>query len=225
MHFSLNFSAPDPSLLILFSASLSLDSHFPSVPASFPCLARAIPFISNCLFAGGWARWVLPYTRFSPASSSPPLFFSVPPSSVSTPGCPPPFFSLPQKRYPALEHQPATFQRSFKGSWVSSLALPLPPPRAAVGASSHVLELSKLMWLIMMQIVLDGYADETGEYRLNKKFLQSLRLLHNLTSGLVSVVVGATRLQNIVLKHLGITEEQPPKRHCCTSSRPEENNN
>lgn len=58
----------------------------------------------------------------------------------------------------------------------------------------------KLMWLIMMQIVLDGCVDETGEYRLNGKCLQSLHLLHNLTSGPVSVVVGATKHQNIVLK-------------------------
>lgn len=32
---------------------------------------------------------------------------------------------------------------------------------------------SKLMWLIMMQIVLDGCADETGEYRLNKNFFKA----------------------------------------------------
>jgi hypothetical protein len=29
------------------------------------------------------------------------------------------------------------------------------------------------MWLIMMQIVLDGSADETGEYRLNKNFFKA----------------------------------------------------
>lgn len=63
------------------------------------------------------------------------------------------------------------------------------------------------MWLITMQIVLDGCADETGEYRLNKNVFKASRLLHNLTSGLISVVVGATKHPNIVLKHL-ITGKQ-----------------
>lgn len=61
------------------------------------------------------------------------------------------------------------------------------------------------MWLITMQIVPDGCADETGEYRLNKNFFKASCLLHNLTSGLISVVVGATKHHNIVLKPLGTT--------------------
>ena len=47
-------------------------------------------------------------------------------------------------------------------------------------------------------------------------------MLHNLTSGLVSVIVGVTRHHNIVLKYLGITEPQSSKQHCCTSSKPGE---
>lgn len=53
------------------------------------------------------------------------------------------------------------------------------------------------MWLITMQIVQDGCADETGEYRLNKDFFKAARLLHNLTSGLISVVVGETGISTL----------------------------
>lgn len=53
------------------------------------------------------------------------------------------------------------------------------------------------MRLITMQIVLDVCADETGEYRLNKNFFKASRLLHNLTSGLITVVVGETSLTTV----------------------------
>lgn len=66
------------------------------------------------------------------------------------------------------------------------------------------------MRLITMQIVLDGCADETGEYRLNKDFFKASRLLHNLTSGLLSVVLGETQHHNIVIKHLGVIGNSPP---------------